>query len=147
MDFPPRPREAAPETHRGRVRVAVSLGLPRSPRSPRAAGPPRGRRRPRRETIARIAVAVPWIALAIFIVAVGGIPFALAMIGFSVIGLSELFRMTRRYRPMVPVAFAAAAAMVVAAYYGTQFQIVLVIVAAFPVMFALRARGANSGRG
>ena len=37
--------------------------------------------------------------------------------------------MTRRYRPMVPVAFAAAAAMVVAAYYGSQFQIVLVGVA------------------
>ena len=90
--------------------------------------------------MARIAVAVPWIALAIFIVAVGGIPFALAMIGFSAIGLSELFRMTRRYRPMVPVAFAAAAGMVVAAYYGTQFQIVLVILAAFPVMFAYALR-------
>ena len=50
--------------------------------------------------------------------------------------------MTRRYRPMVPVAFAAAAAMVVAAYYGTQFQIVLVGVAAFPLMFAFAlARG------
>jgi phosphatidate cytidylyltransferase len=93
--------------------------------------------------MARIAVAVPWIGLAIFIVAVGGIPFAVAMIGFSVIGLSELFRMTRRYRPMVPVAFAAAAAMVVSAYYGTQFQIVLVLVAAFPAMFvyALRRDG------
>ena len=90
--------------------------------------------------MARIAVAVPWIGLAIFIVAVGGIPFALAMIGFSAIGLSELFRMTRRYRPMVPVAFAAAAGMVVAAYYGAQFQIVLVIVAAFPVMFAYALR-------
>jgi len=84
----------------------------------------------------RIWVAVPWIALAIFIIAVGGIPFALAMIGFAVIGLSELFRMTRRYHPMVLVAFAAAAAMVIAAYYGTQFQIVLVGMAAFPLMFA-----------
>src|SRR5437762_2758208 len=75
------------------------------------------------------------IALAIFIVAVGGIPFALAMIAFAVIGLSELFRMTRRYRPMVPIAFAAAAALVIAAYYGSQFQLVLVFAAAFPAMF------------
>jgi phosphatidate cytidylyltransferase len=67
---------------------------------------------------------------------VGGIPFALAMIGFAVIGLSELFRMTRRYRPMIPVAFATAAAMMIAAYYGSQFQIVLVGAAAFPAMFA-----------
>jgi phosphatidate cytidylyltransferase len=89
---------------------------------------------------------VPWIVLAVFIVAVGGIPFALAMIGFAVIGLSELFRMTRRYRPMVPVAFATAAAMVIAAYYGSHFQIVLVGVAAFPVMFLFAvARGSPKG--
>jgi phosphatidate cytidylyltransferase len=86
--------------------------------------------------MARIGVAVPWIGLAIVIVAVGGLPFALAMIGFAVIGLSELFRMARRYRPMVPVAFAAAAAIVLAAYYGSQFQIVLVGAAVFPAMFA-----------
>jgi phosphatidate cytidylyltransferase len=135
MDFPPRPREAAPEpAPRARVRRREP-GPPTEPPGPPAAEP-RRRRRPRRETMARIAVAVPWIALAIFIVAVGGIAFALAMIGFSVIGLSELFRMTRRYRPMVPVAFAASAALVVAAYYGAQFQIVLVVVAAFPAMFA-----------
>ncbi|HMC07597.1 MAG TPA: phosphatidate cytidylyltransferase [Solirubrobacterales bacterium] len=81
-------------------------------------------------------MAVPWVAFAIVIVAVGGIPFALAMIGLAVIGLGELFRMTMRYRPIVPVALAAAAGMVIAAYYGDQFQIVLVGVAAFPAMFA-----------
>jgi phosphatidate cytidylyltransferase len=78
---------------------------------------------------------VPWVLLAIFIVAVGGIPFAVAMIGFAVIGLSELFRMTREYRPLVPVAFAAAAALVIAAYYGDQFQLVLVGVMTFPLLF------------
>jgi phosphatidate cytidylyltransferase len=137
MDFPPRPREAVGESAPPRARRRGGAGPPVEPPGPpsterREAG--RGRR-PRRETLARIGVAVPWIALAIFIVAVGGIPFAVAMIGFAVIGLSELFRMTRRYRPMIPVAFATAAAMVVAAYYGTQFQIVLVGAAAFPLMF------------
>ncbi len=138
MDFPPRPPEApsqpAPRERAGHRRAGTPIEPPGPPFGGRQA--PRGRRRPRRETLARIAVAVPWIGLAIFIVAVGGLPFALAMIGFAVIGLSELFRMARRYRPMVPVAFAAAAAMVVAAYYGSQFQIVLVGVAAFPAMFA-----------
>jgi phosphatidate cytidylyltransferase len=85
--------------------------------------------------MSRVAVAVPWVVLAIFIVAVGGIPFAIAMVGFAIIGLSEFFRMTIRYRPMVPVAFAAAAALMIAAYYGDQFQIVLVGAATFPALF------------
>jgi len=148
MDFPPRPpREAPPRPPRevppepiSRVRVAQpspDRGRPATARRPR---------RPPRETLARIGVAIPWIALAVFIVAVGGIPFALAMIGFAVIGLSELFRMTRRYRPMIPVAFATAAAMVIAAYYGSQFQIVLVGAAAFLAMFLFAlVRGLRQG--
>src|SRR5204863_7914612 len=138
MDFPPRPREAPREPPpRARARRSDGAGTPTEPPGPPPREPeaPRGRRRPRRETLARIGVAVPWIALAIFIVAVGGIPFALAMIAFAVIGLSELFRMTRKYRPMVPIAFAAAAALGIAAYYGSQFQLVLVFAAAFPAMF------------
>src|ERR1700752_1600000 len=115
MDFPPRPPEASPkpavrDRARRRDQSRPPTGAPETPPSERA-GASRRRGRPRRETLARIAVAVPWILLAIFIVAVGGIPFALAMIGFAVIGLSELFRMTRRYRPMVPVAFVPAAAV------------------------------------
>ncbi|HYY74283.1 MAG TPA: phosphatidate cytidylyltransferase, partial [Solirubrobacterales bacterium] len=84
-------------------------------------------------------MALPWIAFALVIVAVGGLPFALAMIGLSVVGLSELFRMTRRYRPLVLVAFGTAAAMVLSAYYGSQFQIVLVVAASFPVLFGVAA--------
>src|SRR5206468_2955602 len=46
----------------------------------------------------------------------------------------------------IPIAFAAAAAMVVAAYYGTQFQIVLVGVAVFPLMFGFAlVRGSRRG--
>jgi phosphatidate cytidylyltransferase len=96
--------------------------------------------------MARVGVAVPWIVLAIFIVAVGGIPFAIAMIAFAVIGLAELFRMTKAARPLVPVAFAAAAALMIAAYYGSQFQLVIVLVATIPVMFLFAvARGHREG--
>jgi phosphatidate cytidylyltransferase len=47
---------------------------------------------------------------------------------------------------MVPVAFVAVAAMVLAAYYGDQFQIVLVGAAVFPLMFLFAvARGTQEG--
>jgi phosphatidate cytidylyltransferase len=101
---------------------------------------PRGpRRRPTRETMARIGVAVPWIVFAIVIVVLGGIPFALAMIGLSMIGMAELFRMTRRFHPLPPVALVAAVALVIAAYYGGQFQMIIVLAATFPVMFLFAA--------
>jgi phosphatidate cytidylyltransferase len=117
---------------------------------PRTAGGTRRRmprrRRPTRETMARIGVAIPWIVFAIAIVAVGGIPFSVAMIGISAIGLAELFRMTRRFRPLVPVALLAAAALVVAAHYGDQFQMMVVLVATFPAMFLFAAaRGPRDG--
>jgi phosphatidate cytidylyltransferase len=96
--------------------------------------------------MARIGVAIPWIVFAIVIVALGGIPFAVAMIGIAVIGMAELFRMTRRFQPLPPVAFAAAAGLVIAAHYGGQFQMLIVLVATFPVMFLVAAgRGAREG--
>ena len=112
---------------------------PRAPKPPRARGPSR-------ETLLRVGVAIPWIVFAIAIVAIGGVPFALAMIGVSVIGMAELFRMTRRFAPLVPAALLAAAALIVAAYYGGQFQMVIVLAATFPVMFLLAAaRGPREG--
>jgi phosphatidate cytidylyltransferase len=98
--------------------------------------PQRGRRS---ETLARVAWAVPWIAFAITIIVVGGLLFAAAMVALAWIGLAELFRMTRDWRPLVPVALAASAAMIAAAYYGDQFQIVLAAGCAFPLMFAASA--------
>jgi phosphatidate cytidylyltransferase len=86
-----------------------------------------------------VAWALPWVAVAITIIVVGGLLFAAAMIAFAGIGLAELFRMTRDWRPLVPVALVSSAAMIVAAYYGDQFQIVLAAVCAFPLMFAASA--------
>jgi phosphatidate cytidylyltransferase len=130
------PTEAPPPPQRRMRRGGPPPGEPPSPR----------RRRPTRETMARVGVAIPWIVFAIVIVAVGGIPFAVAMIGLAVVGMAELFRMTRRFHPLVPVAFAAAAALVISAYYGGQFQMVIVLVATFPVMFLFAAgRGRLEG--
>ena len=128
--------------HQRRNRPSPPPDLParRRGRGPR---PPRNRRS---ETLARIAWAVPWIAIALTVVIVGGVVFAAAMVAFAWIGMTEFFRMTRDAHPFVPVALAAAAAMVVAAYYGTHFQIVIAFVCVFPVMLGVAvARPSRDG--
>ena len=120
--------------HQRRNRPPSPPPLPASDQRPgRGPRPPRRRRS---ETFARVAWALPWIAIAVTIIIVGGPVFAAAMIAFAWIGLSEFFRMTRDARPFVAVALVAAAALVVAAYYGTHFQLVIVIAAIFPAVFA-----------
>ena len=64
-----------------------------------AAAPNGSARGARSETIARILWAIPWIAVAITIVVLGGLTFAAAMVVFAFIGLSELFRMVHADRP------------------------------------------------
>ncbi len=65
---------------------------------------------------------------------------------FACVGLAELFRVGRDAKPFELVAFAVAIGMVVAAYYGSQFQIVIVGAAAFPAMFAAATlRDARAG--
>lgn len=110
---------------------------PLRPRRPRRAGrgedgPPR---RDRSETLARIAWAIPWIAIVVTIAIVGGELFAAAMIGFACVGISELARMTADARPFVLVAFTAAAGLVAAALYGSQYQMVIVLAGSVPLIF------------
>jgi phosphatidate cytidylyltransferase len=83
-----------------------------------------------------VAWALPWIVVVIAAISVGGVLFAAAMAVFACVGMAELFRMGRGARAFEPVAFAVAAALVIAAYYGGQFQMMIVLMAAFPVMFA-----------
>lgn len=131
-------------------RRAAPRKQPRMRRA-RRFNPPDGGDAPRwrpssRETLARILWAVPWIVVAVTIVVVGGLTFAGAMIVFAWIGLAELFRMTSSDRPLQVVAFVAAAGMIVAAYFGSQFQIVLAGAAVFPLMFMVAAtRGSIEG--
>jgi phosphatidate cytidylyltransferase len=102
-------------------------------------GPDGGGREPRRsrsETLARIAWALPWIAVVVTIAVVGGELFAAAMIGFACVGLSELHRMTRDAQLFLVTSFVAVAALVVAAFYGDQFQMMIVLAASIPLIFA-----------
>jgi phosphatidate cytidylyltransferase len=91
------------------------------------------------ETTARVVVAIPWVIFAIVIVGVGGELFAGAMIVLAVLGLREFFRMAEPERPFLLPGYAVAAGMVIAAHYGSAFQIVLVFAAIFPLAFIFAA--------
>jgi phosphatidate cytidylyltransferase len=104
-----------------------------APKRPRE---PRRRRGPRGETGKRVLVALPWIVFAIAITVAGGIVFALAMIAIGVVCLREYVTMAARYRPLAVPAYIAAAALVLAAHFGTAFNVLLILAASFPLIFA-----------
>jgi phosphatidate cytidylyltransferase len=92
-------------------------------------------RRPRSDTLARIVWVIPWIVFAIAIVALGGLLFAVAMVLFACAGLNEFFRMTKRARPFAPVAYVAAAAIILVAHYEDQYEILMLLLASLPALF------------
>jgi phosphatidate cytidylyltransferase len=109
---------------------------PRPPRKPsrkQRGGGMRG------ETVKRVLVAIPWIAFTIAIVVAGGIYFTIAMIGIGVLCLREYLAMTEELRPIQRAAYIAVPALVLAAYFGTAFNVLLILAAAFPVIFAFGA--------
>ena len=109
----------------------------RPPRRPR-----RRQRRERRrsgETAKRILFAIPWIVFAIAITVAGGLVFTVAMIGIGVLCLREYLAMTEEMRPIQRASYIAVPALILAAHYGTAFNVLLVLAASFPVLFAFGA--------
>jgi phosphatidate cytidylyltransferase len=106
-------------------------------RPSRPPAPPRVRRRMRGETLRRILVAIPWIAFAIAITIAGGIVFSLAMIAIGLLCMREFLNMAAPVRPIGIAAYLSVTALVVAAHFGTAFNVMLVLAASFPVLFAL----------
>ncbi len=104
---------------------------PRPPRQPR--------RRGSGETAKRILIALPAIAFAIAITVAGGIVFTLAMIAIGVLCLREYVAMTDESRPLAIPAYLAVAAMVLAAHFGSAYNVLLIFAASFPVLFAFAA--------
>jgi phosphatidate cytidylyltransferase len=107
-----------------------------APKPPRQ---PRRRRGLSGETAKRVLVAVPWIAFAIAITVAGGIVFAAAMIAIGAVCLREYLAMTAESRPLVIPAYVAVAALIVAANFGTAFNVLLILAASFPLLFAFGA--------
>ena len=92
------------------------------------------------ETTRRILVAIPWIAFAIAIVVLGGGAFAAAMAAIGLLCLREYFLMTAPLRPVRMAAYIALPAIVLAAYFGTAFNVLLFATASFPLIFVFGAR-------
>ncbi len=107
--------------------------------------PPKPPRQPRRrrgldgETVKRVLVALPWIAFAIAITVAGGLIFAAAMIAIGAVCLNEYLAMTAETRPLPIPAYVAVAALIVAAHFGTAFNVLLILAASFPLLFAFSA--------
>jgi phosphatidate cytidylyltransferase len=100
----------------------------------------RPRRRPRRggsDLLARILVALPAIAFAIFIVAYGGWVFTAGAVALGLLCLHEFFRLFERRRPVKLAGFAAVIGLGVAANAGDERQVLLAAVAYLPLVFLL----------
>ena len=95
------------------------------------------RREPGSDLGARTLAAIPAIAVALFLVIEGGLVFALGCSCSGVVCMHELYAMYARAHPVRLAGFLALAGLLAAALYGDQFQILLVAVAALPLLFAL----------
>ena len=124
-------------------RAAERREPPREP--PRTAA----RRHARRDAPSAILVALPWIAFAIAIVVAGGDRLRGRDDRRSAsLCLREFLAMTADAAadPASPPT-SPSPALVVAAHFGTAFNILLVLAAAFPVLFAFGARRAATATG
>jgi phosphatidate cytidylyltransferase len=84
-----------------------------------------------------VLVALPAIALALFLVIEGGTIYTLGLFALGCVCMHELYAMYARAHPARLAGFIALAGLLAAALYGGQYQILLVMVAALPVLFAL----------
>jgi phosphatidate cytidylyltransferase len=125
---PTRRRERPGRGRKARKRLRGGDG-PKKPKRKRGGG----------ETARRILVAVPAIAFAIAIIVTPSIVFMLAAIAIGILCLREYLEMAHATRPLAIPAYAAVAALVVAAHFGTSYTVLLIFAASFPVLFAFAA--------
>ena len=112
----------------------------RHPPPPRRAGElarPARRRRGGSELSARLIVALPAIAYAITIIALGGIWFALGILALAIVCLGELFDLYAGAEPVRVAGFLGIAGVIIAAYAGDDLHVLLALMAFLPVLFAV----------
>ncbi|HEY2052696.1 MAG TPA: phosphatidate cytidylyltransferase [Solirubrobacterales bacterium] len=134
----PEPAEEAPVRRRERP----GRGRKARKRGPRRGG--KGPKKPKRtrgggETARRILVAVPAIAFAIGIIVTPSIVFMLAAVGIGIVCLREYLEMAHATRPLAIPAYAAVAALVVGAHFGSSYTVLMIFAASFPILFAFAA--------
>lgn len=100
----------------------------------RREAPPRRRRS---DLGARILAAIPALLFAYVIVTQGGLVLALGLILLGILALQELYSLMRRSRPVDLGGYLAIIAVVALATYGERDDVLIALVAAFPVIFIL----------
>jgi phosphatidate cytidylyltransferase len=104
--------------------------------------------RARSELLARVAVGVPAVAIAVGLVVLGGVAFA---VGLALLGGACIYELCQLYpdvRAPWPAALIALAGLIAVAQYGTRGELVLVALAAIPLVFVwtlLEGRGSTFG--
>jgi phosphatidate cytidylyltransferase len=102
----------------------------------------------RSDLSARVLVALPAIAYAIFIVAEGGVVFALGLIPLGLVCLHELYEMFDRAHPARLAGMLGLVGMILAAHFGGGFDLMLAMAATIPLTFGvtvLQQRGGAPG--
>ncbi len=108
--------------------------------------PPRTRReRGRSEMAARLIVAVPAIAYALAIIVAGEYWFALGILPLAIIALGEFFDLYDDHEPVRLAGFIGVTALILAAYLGDGFHVLLTFLAFFPVLFAITLAQRRAG--
>ncbi|HET8638934.1 MAG TPA: phosphatidate cytidylyltransferase [Solirubrobacterales bacterium] len=101
--------------------------------------PRRGGGRSRGETVKRILFAIPWIIFAIAITVAGGLVFAVAIAALGIVALHEFHGMVDGLRPIRRASYIAVPALVVAAHFGTAFNVLMIIAASVVLLFVFGA--------
>ncbi|MEZ0292695.1 MAG: phosphatidate cytidylyltransferase [Solirubrobacteraceae bacterium] len=105
--------------------------------APARARRPRRRRGRPADLGARVWIAIPAVAYALVIISLGGTVFAAGILLLGFVCVHELFRMYEGLRPVRLAGFIGLAGLAAAANWGGEHQVLLAVVAFFPVMFVL----------
>ncbi len=114
------------------------MATARAPRPPRERGAGS-------EMTARLIVAVPAVAYAIAIIAMGDYWFALGILPLGIIAVGELFDLYDDHEPVRLAGFIGVTALILAAYFGDGFHVMLAFLAFFPVLFAITLAQRRAG--
>lgn len=123
---------------------------PPGPRRRPAGRAAAARRRPRRdsprsELVGRLLVAIPAVIYAIVIIALGEYWFALGILPLAIIAVGELFDLYADAEPVRLAGFIGVIALILAAYFGDGFHVLLTLLAFFPVLFAVTLSQRRAG--
>jgi phosphatidate cytidylyltransferase len=93
--------------------------------------------------VPRVVVAIPAIAFAVAIVTAGGAIFAAGLVLLGVVALHELYGLMRRARPVDLAGYLTITAMILLALNADREDLLIALVAAFPLVFLLALTRSN----